>query len=499
MISRHDGIFDTVVIGAGFGGLGAALTLTEKGARVYICETLKYPGGCASTFERGGARFDAGATLLSGFGPGQLFDQWARRYQFRMTTEWHEPVVRMISPNINIQITRDRASVENYFLQIPGAPREKLRRFFQFQRKMSDALWRALDDPQLLPPLSAAAMMRHLVAAPGYLPILTIVGKPFITVLEKYQLAGFAPLREYLDALCQITVQCPAAEAEAPFALAAMDYYFRGAANVRGGVGVLAAEILGAIVKNGGVASLANRAISVERERGIWRVETRRGTVRARSVIANILPQNINLLFKDAGSPARARIERLAARVEESWGAGMIYAVAREGAGASTGAAHTQIIQNPNLPFHSGNHLFVSISPAGDPGRAPAGMRTLTASTHVRMDDLLKLDEAARGAAILKIQESMRKGIQQFLPDWSDWSASFTASPRTFERFTGRRNGYVGGVPRRAGLHHYQQIGPARVDENFYLVGDSVFPGQSALAVAIGGCRAAEKIINKLS
>ena len=31
------------------------------------------------------------------------------------------------------------------------------------------------------------------------------------------------PLRIYLDALCQITVQCGLAEAEAPLALAAMD------------------------------------------------------------------------------------------------------------------------------------------------------------------------------------------------------------------------------------------------------------------------------------
>lgn len=29
-------------------------------------------------------------------------------------------------------------------------------------------------------------------------------------------------------------------------------------------------------------------------------------------------------------------------------------------------------------------------------------------------------------------------------------------APRTFERFTGRHLGYVGGVPRRIGLQHYR-------------------------------------------
>ena len=32
---------------------------------------------------------------------------------------------------------------------------------------------------------------------------------------------------------------------------------------------------------------------------------------------------------------------------------------------------------------------------------------------------------------------------------------SATASPRTFERFTGRLGGYVGGIPKQKGWHHY--------------------------------------------
>jgi phytoene dehydrogenase-like protein len=53
-------VHDVLVIGAGFGGLGTALTLGQGGAKVLVCEALRYPGGCASTFSRGGFRFDAG-------------------------------------------------------------------------------------------------------------------------------------------------------------------------------------------------------------------------------------------------------------------------------------------------------------------------------------------------------------------------------------------------------------------------------------------------------
>jgi phytoene dehydrogenase-like protein len=61
---------DVLVVGAGFGGLGAAMGLVDRGASVMVCERLDYAGGCAGTFTRGGCHYDAGATLSSGFGPG---------------------------------------------------------------------------------------------------------------------------------------------------------------------------------------------------------------------------------------------------------------------------------------------------------------------------------------------------------------------------------------------------------------------------------------------
>jgi hypothetical protein len=65
-----------------------------------------------------------------------------------------------------------------------------------------------------------------------------------------------------------------------------------------------------------------------------------------------------------------------------------------------------------------------------------------------------------------------------------------TASPRTWARFVRRPEGAVGGVPRRAGLDHYTQLGPLSLGAGLDLAGDAVFPGQSILAAAIGGSRA---------
>ena len=63
---------DTLVIGSGFGGLSAALTLAEQGVEVLLVESLKYPGGCASTFTKQGYAFEAGATLLTHAAPDHI-------------------------------------------------------------------------------------------------------------------------------------------------------------------------------------------------------------------------------------------------------------------------------------------------------------------------------------------------------------------------------------------------------------------------------------------
>lgn len=54
-----------VVIGAGFGGLAAALRLRAKGYEVTILERGAHPGGRAQVFERDGYRHDAGPTVIT--------------------------------------------------------------------------------------------------------------------------------------------------------------------------------------------------------------------------------------------------------------------------------------------------------------------------------------------------------------------------------------------------------------------------------------------------
>jgi phytoene dehydrogenase-like protein len=66
-----------------------------------------------------------------------------------------------------------------------------------------------------------------------------------------------------------------------------------------------------------------------------------------------------------------------------------------------------------------------------------------------------------------------------------------SGSPITFKSFTGREQGWVGGFPQTSLIKTFSP----RIAKNIWLVGDSIFPGQSTAAVALGGLRVGNKIL----
>lgn len=485
---------DVVVIGAGFGGLGAALELAERGARVVVCELLDYAGGCAGTFERKGCRFDAGATLSSGFGPGQLFDRWIQRHALPLTLTRLDPVVELRTAELTLPVSADRREFIDRIAGLAGARAGAVRRLFDLQRQVADTLWQVLDESHLLPPLGARALLAHVGRLPRYLPLARWIGRPLVDVLAHFGLADLAPLRLFCDAVCQITVQCSASEAEALFALATLDYFFRGVAHIHGGIGELARSLVDALARLGARVCFHRPVRSLARDGDAWLVHTRRGPIRARTVVANVLPQALQAMLGEP-APDIPRLSRIARQLEDGWSAAMLYLVARAPAGAPDCAHHLELIDDPSRPLIAGNHLFASISGADEPGRAPDGRRVITVSTHLPAPQLRALSAERTADYVAAVQARMRAVFAARAPEWhAGIERSFTASPRTFERYTRRPGGLVGGVPRRAGLHNYRDAWPRPVAPDLWLVGDSVFPGQSTLATALGGLRAATVI-----
>jgi phytoene dehydrogenase-like protein len=483
------GQFDAVVIGGGFGGLGAALTLAEQGQKVCLVERLDYLGGCAGTFTRQGLRYEAGATLAAGLAPGQLFAGWIERHRLQLALEPLDPVVELRGPGVQFAVPASRQALVELLQQRNPANSQQIKRFFELQRQIADALWAVLDDPALLPPLTPRSLGRHALRVPRYLPLLRWIGRTLGSVLAHCGVDSVADVALLCDTACQITVQCRASEAEAPIALATLDYWFRGAAHVVGGMGALAGQLGTAIEQSGGEVRLRQPAVALERCEAGWQVRLRHEILQAPRIFANLLPDALVPLLRNADD-LKAPLTRLERKLDDSWTTCVLYLLLRPPKDSGDGAHHLDLTSDLS-DLTMGHHVFLSVSSAAD-AKAPEGMRTAILSTHVPLKTWLSATPQQQALLVDQVYAQMLQTLGDQAPEWrAAVVSSLSGSPRTWQRFTGRPSGKVGGVPRRAGLHNYLDLGPCQLAPGLYLVGDTVFPGQSALATALGGQRAA--------
>ncbi len=129
--------YDAVVIGAGNGGLVAAIRLLQGGARVIVVEKHNIPGGFATSFRRGRFEFEASLHELNDFGTAEnagdvrvLFDELGVTDKI----EWLQipEAYRVISREEKLDATMPfgvRAFIDKMESYVPGS-RKSMERFF---------------------------------------------------------------------------------------------------------------------------------------------------------------------------------------------------------------------------------------------------------------------------------------------------------------------------------------------------------------------------------
>jgi phytoene dehydrogenase-like protein len=127
-------------------------------------------------------------------------------------------------------------------------------------------------------------------------------------------------------------------------------------------------------------------------------------------------------------------------------------------------------------------------------------MRTATLSTHTAVAPWWHLQNQDRAAYEAQRQQYAARmiatakgaipGIGQAI------RLCLPGTPVTFQRFTRRPQGMVGGFPQES---LFRAHGPATGIPNLWLVGDSIFPGQSTAGVTVGGMRVATAVLRHAS
>jgi C-3',4' desaturase CrtD len=495
--SRH--VSRIVVIGGGVGGLTAAALLARAGLDVTVLEAHIYAGGCAGTFYHRGYRFDAGATLPAGFYPGGPMDLVAQAVGID-----HWPV-RADDPAMIVHLP-DGASVTRYageqrWMERRRAFGSEAEPFWRWQEATSDALWDLALQSPAWPPQAPGEATRLLGDGLAWLGVdLPNRLKPSLALdalrpVRAHLRGASERLRLFVDAQLLIAAQTTSRHANALYGASALDLPRRGVVHAEGGMGAIAGTLVEAVRRNGGQVHFHQEAtrIAVERGRPVA-VETKKGmSFPADVVIANLPPWNVARLL---GEHAPRRLRTLPPRPRNVWGAFMLY-VGLDGTAVPTDyPLHHQVVLRE--PMGNGNTVFLSLSPDWDAGRAPRGRRTLTLSTHTELDgwwDLHNHDRAAYETRKRAFVERVLSAAEVALPGLRDAAdLILPGTPVTFQRFTRRLWGWVGGFPQTSLTRAW---GP-RLAPGLWLVGDSVFPGQSVPAVALGGLRVARSLIAEL-
>ncbi|MBP0020991.1 MAG: C-3',4' desaturase CrtD [Cyanobacteria bacterium SBLK] len=508
-----------IVIGAGIGGLTTAALLARRDYKVCVFDSAIVPGGCASTFKRKGFIFDVGATQVAGLESGGIHHRIFTELGVELPNATHcDPACAVFLPRENepIKVWRDREKWQaERAKQFPGSER-----FWQLMNALFQASWKFQSRDPVLPPCNLWDV-RQLISA---IRLDTLITVPFtlMTVGDALRLLGLSGdrrLRTFLDMQLKLYSQVNAEETALLYAATALGVSQtpQGLSHLEGSMQVLSDRLTEALKKHGGELRMRHRIEQIIVDKGkaigvkirnlktgeVWQEE-------AEEIVANVTVQNLQELVGDRErSPSLSppfflptsflnwkkyqyRIDKL----PSPSGAFVVYLGVDRAAIPENCPPHLQFLYDYNGEIGENNSLFVSVSKPGD-GRASEGKGTIIASSfvHTRQwwrgtkEDYEQLKADYTRDAIARLGDYFHLTPATILHQEA-------ATPRTFAHFTGRAEGYVGGVGQRLSTFGPFGFGTRTPIQNLWLVGDSTHPGEGTAGVSYSALTAVRQICN---
>jgi C-3',4' desaturase CrtD len=486
-----------VVIGAGIGGLTAAALLAREGYSVLVVEQAWVPGGCASTFKRRGFTFDVGATQVAGLEPGGIHQRIFETLGIDLPDATPcDPACAVMLPSETqpIPVWRDpeRWRQERQ-TQFPGSEP-----FWQFLNELFKASWDFQSRDPVIPPRNLWDLWQTTQALrPNTLVTVPHVFSTVGDALRTFGLESDRRLKTFLDLQLKLYSQVDAEETALLYAATALGVSQgpQGLFHLHGSMQVLSDRLVTAFRRDGGELRIRHCADSIRVEGnkvvGLTIQNLKTDEIffeRAAHVIANVTVQNlVQLLGNNAPTGYQKRVDKL----PQASGAFVVYLGVKIDAIPPNCPPHLQFLYDYDGPIGENNSLFVSVSQPGD-GRAPEGNATITASTFTdpqlwqRTENYEQLKQEYLEKAIARLSEYFNLGTTIIHTE--------AATPITFEQFTGRAMGVVGGIGQRVNTFGPFGFANRTPIQNLWLVGDSTHPGEGTAGVSYSALTVAKQI-----
>jgi phytoene dehydrogenase-like protein len=459
----------TIVVGAGGGGIVSALLSSLRQEQVTLIEAHSALGGCASWFRRGQFIFDAGATTVSGVnidGPlGELFEKIGSAPELFPSDPG---IVFHLSSGKVVHYHRDfELWMQELSEKFPGLSH---RPFWELVSRVNRKSWSLLRDIKTFP-FSCSRDLFEAVKHPKYVSLI-----PYLFLSTEHALRTFQLFSEdYLELVNGILLISAQAEAQhIPFIVGCMALAYPSETYAPvGGMKGLMDFFEGELRRRNVELMLRQKVQSFSSHH----VKLSDGTKReAERLILNLPVWNLAALAEDE---VAGEFREQGERHPGSWGAFTLYFGMK---GQNHHLYHQVHLNHPLV-----KNYFVSFSIPGDLKRAPEGHQAVTISTHVYAES--EIDKTLYTKIIM----------DDFMKRFDAFEIKFltSGSPKTFERYTGRKMGFVGGLPFLFGTNPLSLISPLTATSTLFRVGDTVFPGQGLCGVAAGALALDKRIRTK--
>lgn len=469
-------MLDYAVVGGGIGGVLVSALLSHMGKDVVLFEALDYLGGCAGTFQKDGYYYNVGATTFVGAEEHMPVGKIASLLKINLPIRPIDPAIVVYLGDRVIRRWKDRElALEEIRRAFPELDHNA---FWKRVYGVSDAMWSIWCDS--LPHPSLTSPLRSLLKHPKEFLSTFLCNFVSAKRVAKAYLGSFDSDYElFLTHHTLITAQ--GFLEEVPFSVASLGLTYPNLNNYYavGGMGRLL-DAFADKVKN---LSTKTRVKAIRRRPWGFTVETNRGNYDAKRVILNTTVWRAGDLVEEL----REFSQRAKKRYQKLWGAFTIYMTV-EGELPQDFAHHQFILLREPIPYTGSRSLFVSVSERDDPLLSKDGTRSITISTHTFLDLWEGLSEEEYVERKERAIEYCLKIVYDYLPQLKSMKKIrlFAGTPRTFERYTGRYRGAVGGIPVTTKNFPFSYPSPISPVEGIYLVGDTVFPGQGWPGVSMG-------------
>lgn len=479
-----------IVIGAGYGGLATAALLQNKGIPTTLFEAHSYVGGCASFFRRKNFIFDVGATTFSGLLPhqpvGKLFTK------LNITPKFLKLNPGMIIIQDGREIIR-HANLKDWVLECEEKfGKQGQKDFWETIYRINQSAWDFLSSNSNFSNHSLWEFVRLIKFSNlSKFPLLMYSIQTIKKLLNKLKIQN-EKFERFLQEQLLITTQSTIEQA--PLLTAAMGLAYPSETYYPiGGMYKPAQEILNFFLSKGGEFYKNTQVLKIKKifEKEYVVITKKDTQFNAEILVCNLPIWNLPFLTEDEIANYYTKLSRKYSKAPAAF-------VLNFGVDVLTPlpTCYFQIHSRKKIPYCNANAFFVSFSHTEDRERAPQNQAAVTISIHTNPKDWYGISQEEYQQRKKEVSQAILNEFDSYFQNYLGSEKYFisSGSPKTFEDYTLRYKGFVGGIPHTVFPHLFFMPSSVSPFKGFYLVGDTVFPGQGTPAVIHSALSLVEKI-----